>query len=47
MHGAVCVVTGANSGVGFAAAVALARLGARVVLACRTDRRAEDARDRA
>jgi retinol dehydrogenase 12 len=35
MAGKVCVVTGANSGIGKAASLALARLGATVVLICR------------
>jgi NAD(P)-dependent dehydrogenase (short-subunit alcohol dehydrogenase family) len=35
MSGRVCVVTGASSGIGQATAVALARLGACVVLVCR------------
>lgn len=35
MGGKVCVVTGASSGIGKAASVALARLGATVVLVCR------------
>jgi NAD(P)-dependent dehydrogenase (short-subunit alcohol dehydrogenase family) len=40
----VCVVTGASAGIGFEAARGLARAGARVVLACRSESRAEDAR---
>ena len=39
-HGHVAVVTGANSGIGFCAARALAYLGAEVVLACRNEGRA-------
>ena len=35
MTGQVCVVTGASSGIGKAASLALARLGATVVLVCR------------
>jgi NAD(P)-dependent dehydrogenase (short-subunit alcohol dehydrogenase family) len=35
MDGKVCVVTGGNSGIGKATAVALARLGATTVLVCR------------
>jgi NAD(P)-dependent dehydrogenase (short-subunit alcohol dehydrogenase family) len=44
--GKVAVVTGANSGVGFETAKALAQLGATVVLACRTDEKANDAANR-
>ena len=38
------VVTGANSGVGFEAARAFAQVGARVVMACRSAERGDDAR---
>ncbi len=40
------LVTGANSGIGFAAARTLGSAGARVVLACRNGRRGTDAVDR-
>src|SRR5258707_533429 len=43
MNGKVCVVTGATSGIGRAAATALARLGAEVVLVGRDRGRAEAA----
>lgn len=44
--GRVAVVTGANSGLGFQAALLLARLGATVVLACRDPAKAAGAADR-
>lgn len=44
--GRIAVVTGANTGLGFETAQALAGLGARVVLACRNPGRAEQARRR-
>lgn len=41
MRGKTCVITGANSGVGAASAVALATLGARIVMVCRDRARGE------
>ena len=43
MHDTVCVITGANSGIGKAAAKGLVRLGARVVMVCRNEERGRDA----
>ncbi|MCH8497168.1 MAG: SDR family oxidoreductase [Marinobacter sp.] len=43
MQGKTVLITGANSGIGFEAAKALAAMGARVVLACRRPEAAEDA----
>ncbi len=44
--GRVAIVTGANSGIGFETARELARKGASVVLACRSEERGNEARDR-
>lgn len=43
MHGKVCIVTGANAGIGRATALGLARRGATVALVCRSRERAEEA----
>lgn len=43
MNNQTCIITGANSGVGFEAASSLAELGASVVLVCRSRERGEDA----
>ncbi|MEE1766644.1 MULTISPECIES: oxidoreductase [unclassified Streptomyces] len=45
-HGRSAIVTGANSGIGYAAARALARRGAHVVLACRSAERGAAALER-
>lgn len=44
MVGQVCIVTGANAGIGKATAVGLAQLGAEVVMVCRSRERGEAAR---
>ncbi len=44
LQGKVCMVTGANSGIGKATALGLARLGATVVMACRDQGRGDAAR---
>lgn len=45
-HGSIAVVTGANSGVGYETALALAKKGVRVVLACRNLEKAAAAKSR-
>jgi NAD(P)-dependent dehydrogenase (short-subunit alcohol dehydrogenase family) len=44
MHGRICLVTGANSGIGKATATELARMGAPVLMVCRDRERGEQAR---
>ena len=43
MHGKICLVTAANSGIGKATALALAQMGASVVMVCRDRARGEEA----
>ncbi|MFX1254358.1 MAG: SDR family oxidoreductase [Promethearchaeota archaeon] len=43
MKGKICIVTGANSGIGKAAALGLAKMGATVVLLCRNKEKGEAA----
>jgi NAD(P)-dependent dehydrogenase (short-subunit alcohol dehydrogenase family) len=43
MQGKICMVTGANSGIGKATALALAQMGATVVMVCRDRARGEEA----
>jgi dehydrogenase/reductase SDR family protein 12 len=45
LSGRRCLVTGANSGIGYETALALADLGAEVVLLCRSRERGEEARE--
>ena len=45
MQGKVCIVTGANSGIGKAAALALAKNGATVIMLCRNRKRGQSALD--
>ena len=44
MQGKICMVTGANSGIGKATALALAQMGATVVMVCRDRVRGEEAK---
>jgi protochlorophyllide reductase len=46
LTGGVALVTGANSGIGYQTAAALADHGAHVILACRDDEKARQARDK-
>src|SRR5690242_17623212 len=44
LQGKICMVTGANSGIGKATALALAQMGATVVLVCRDPTKGEETR---
>jgi NAD(P)-dependent dehydrogenase (short-subunit alcohol dehydrogenase family) len=45
MQGKVCIITGANSGIGKATAMGLANMGATVVMVCRDQAKGEEAQD--
>ncbi|PHN01410.1 SDR family oxidoreductase [Flavilitoribacter nigricans] len=45
MEGKICIVTGANSGIGFETAKALAGKGAEVVMVCRSEDKGQAARE--
>ncbi len=45
MHGKVCIVTGANSGIGKATALGLAQMGATIVIVCRDRAKGEEAQN--
>jgi NAD(P)-dependent dehydrogenase (short-subunit alcohol dehydrogenase family) len=44
ISGKTCMITGANSGIGQAAATSLARMGAKIVMVCRNPSKGEEAR---
>ena len=46
MSGKTCLITGANSGIGFETAKSLATMGANLILVCRDPQRGEDARQK-
>lgn len=47
MSGKIAIITGANSGMGLASTIALARMGAHVIMACRSQARGEAALEQA
>ncbi len=46
MKGKICIVTGANSGIGKATATSLASLGANLIMHCRNQDRGERRKER-
>ncbi|MFX0037256.1 MAG: SDR family oxidoreductase [Candidatus Hermodarchaeota archaeon] len=45
MEGKICMITGANSGIGKATAIGLAKLNARIIMVCRDKNRGEKAKE--
>ena len=43
MEGKICIITGANSGIGKATAIGLAKMNATIVMMCRSKERGEEA----
>ena len=43
MKGRICIITGANSGIGRATALGLAKKGATIVMVCRDSNRGQEA----
>lgn len=43
MQGKICMITGANSGIGYETALALAKMGAQIIMVCRNQAKAEAA----
>ncbi len=43
MEGKICIITGANSGIGKATAISLAKMNATVIMLCRNKERGEEA----